>query len=442
MQRAVRDESTNRGDGQFGSVNWFMGMAERRVGPGYLTGRAMLSVEPLTVGECGYPDLLATGEFCNGRPIHDRQHPHDLVMEAAAVYERALTRRVALQLYGALAGEPTLGPVAYPHRISAMSTPIAPLTHHWLDSTHISYGVLSAGVFGTRWKAEASAFNGREPDENRFDLDLAPLDSFAARLWLAPADRWSLQVSRGHLNEAEVPSFGGARRDVDRTTASATYHQLLGPSGFWSVTAAWGLNTEEDHATDALLAETNVGLDPRNSVFARVEAAEKTGEDLVIPALGDERVTVSKLHLGYMRRLMSGTFEPHVGAALSFSALPNAVEQAYGRGSGFGLLMFLRVRPAAMPAPGAARRAATPPQPTTPRTPGHTAHAPTGTSGRAVRRAAPAREPSVDPVCGLKVDPATAPRATYEGRTYYFCSEQHRDLFLKDPAKYLPKAQE
>lgn len=46
---------------------------------------------------------------------------------------------------------------------------------------------------------------------------------------------------------------------------------------------------------------------------------------------------------------------------------------------------------------------------------------------------------AVDPVCGLKVVPATAPRATHQGHTYSFCSEQHRQLFQKNPAKYLPK---
>lgn len=462
------DESTARGDSQLGSVNWFMGMAGRRLGGGHFGVRTMLSLEPLTVGECGYPDLLATGESCKGRPIHDRQHPHDLFMEAAGLYEREVTRRVAVQLYAALAGEPALGPVAFPHRISALSTPIAPLTHHWLDSTHISYGVVSAGVFGARWKAEASAFNGREPDENRFDLDLAPLDSFAARLWLAPAERWSLQVSRGHLSDAELPPFGGPRVDVNRTTASATYHRLVGNAGFWSTTGAWGRNTEEDHATDAVLLETDLGLDSHNTLFARVEAAEKTGEDLVIPELADEIVGLSKLHVGYMRRLTTGgMFEPQIGAALSFSALPNRVEQAYGRESGFGVTVFLSVRPSAMPGLPGMRRAATPTPTPGPNVPeaaatrpaerattstaephaGHagTAAAPAPSTPSTPAPAAGSRPSSraanfaVDPVDGLKVDPSTAPQATYQSQTYYFCSEQHRELFLKSPAKFLPK---
>jgi YHS domain-containing protein len=566
------DENTNRGDSQFGSVNWVMGMAERRLRGGHFGVRTMLSVEPWTVGACGYPDLLATGESCKGRPLHDRQHPHDLFMEAAVLYERELNRRVAFQLYGALAGEPALGPVAFPHRISALSTPMAPLTHHWLDSTHISYGVLTGGIFGRRWKAEASAFNGREPDENRFDLDLAPLDSFAGRLWLAPSDRVSLQVSRGRLKEAEVPPFGGPRRDVNRTTASFTYHQLVGTGGLWAVTGAWGRNSEEDHATDAVVLETDIGLDDRNTLFARVEGAEKSGEDLVIPELGDQIVGVSKLHVGYRRRMVGGMFEPHVGAALSFSGIPNQVERAYGRGSGFGVTVFLSLRPSAMPGmPGMRRTASTPgpgtavpeaavtkpaetgaiatpephaghagaatspgspvagsaaTRPAEPGTPGtatepHAGHAAAATStpsagtigpeagatkppesgttvtaephaghagaatsapsaaaavaarpaergttgtakphaghaeaatassrrGSAPRTPAPAAQAAtrsgatlaIDPVDGLKVDASTAPQATFQDQTYYFCTEQHRELFLKNPARFLPR---
>lgn len=441
------DESTMRGDNQLGSVNWVMGMAERRLRGGHVGVRTMFSLEPWTVGDCGYPDLLATGESCNGRPLHDRQHPHDLIMEAAALYEREMTRRVAFQLYAALAGEPALGPVAFPHRVSALSTPIAPLGHHWLDSTHISYGVVSAGVFGRRWKAEASAFNGREPDENRFDLDLAPLDSFAARVWFLPTDRWSVQVSRGRLNDAEVPPFGGPRRDVIRTTSSATYHRLVGNSGFWSVTGAWGRNAEEDHATSAVLLETDLGLDDRNTVFARIEGAEKTGEDLVIPDLADEIVGVSKLHIGYSRRLLGGTFEPHVGAALSFSGIPNRIERTYSRESGFGVTVFLSLRPGAMSGlPGVRRAAAAAPGPgATPDAsaikPAEQATAPPRKPPPAAgsRPASQAANVAVDPVDGLKVDRRTAPQAAFQRQTYYFCSEQHRELFLKDPAKFLPK---
>ena len=112
----------------------------------------MVSLEPLTVPGCGYPDLLATGEVCDGHAIVDRQHPHDLIIEAAASYVRPLSANVALQFYGGLAGEPALGPAAFPHRLSAVMNPIAPVSHHWLDATHLTYGVVTGGLISRRWK--------------------------------------------------------------------------------------------------------------------------------------------------------------------------------------------------------------------------------------------------------------------------------------------------
>ena len=130
----------------------------------------MFSLEPWTIAGCGYPDLLATGEACNGEPIHDRQHPHDLIMELAAEYSRPLAgARHGWQLYGGLAGEPALGPAAFPHRLSSMPNPLAPIAHHWLDATHITFGVVTAGVSSRAWKVEGSVFNGREPDDQRAD---------------------------------------------------------------------------------------------------------------------------------------------------------------------------------------------------------------------------------------------------------------------------------
>jgi hypothetical protein len=183
-------ESGARGDSQAGSINWAMGIAHRNVGTGRLTFRGMFSVEPWTIGGCGYPDLLASGERCDGEPIHDRQHPHDLLMEITASYDAPLKGSIRWQVYGGPAGEPALGPAAYPHRLSAMPNPLAPIGHHWLDSTHITFGVITGGVYGGRWKAEASAFNGREPNEHRADFDAGPLDSVSARLWYCPRQNW------------------------------------------------------------------------------------------------------------------------------------------------------------------------------------------------------------------------------------------------------------
>ncbi|HEX6940767.1 MAG TPA: hypothetical protein VF158_15230, partial [Longimicrobiales bacterium] len=346
------DEGSDRGDENFGSVNWIMGMARRPLGGGVVSLRAMLSAEPLTVGECGYPDLLATGEFCDDLgELHDRQHPHDVFMELAALYEGAISRSVAFQLYAAPAGEPALGPVAYPHRPSALPNVFAPISHHWHDATHISFGVLTAGVFGRRWKLEGSLFNGREPDEERFDIDLDALDSYAGRIWFLPTDRWALQLSRGHLNEAEAHARGESRTDLNRTTASATYHAPVGDVGYWATSLVWGRNDEDGApaSTDAFLLESTVSLRERDVVFARGEIVEKTGEDLVLEdaALEREVFTVGKLHLGYVRQFGPyGSLLPALGAGLTVSFVGEELEPFYGETTPLGLVVFANVKPA------------------------------------------------------------------------------------------------
>jgi hypothetical protein len=340
-----------RGRDQLGSINWGMGMASRPLAGGHLELRAMLSAERLTVGECGYPDLLASGESCDGEPIVDRQHPHDAVMEMAVAYERPLTDDVALQLYGGLAAEPALGPVAYPHRPSAMANLSAPVGHHWLDATHITYGSVTAGLFGRSWKLEGSVFNGREPDEDRFDLDLARLDSWSGRLTLAPDERWTVQVSAGHLEEAEVHEPGEPRVDVDRVTASLIHHRTLAGGGHWSSTLAWGRNTEgeESRSTAALLAESTL-VRGAHGIFGRLEWVRKSGEDLAIHELEGEVFSLAKAGLGYQRRLGSvGSFAIAGGALVSLGILPAELRPWYGTRAAPGLGVFLRVHPGAMP---------------------------------------------------------------------------------------------
>lgn len=335
-----------RGRDQLGATSWVMGMGRRPAGGGDLTLKAMLSADPLTVGACGYPDLLATGEFCDGEPLHDRQHPHDVFMELAGVYERALTRNVGLQLYGGLVGEPALGPVAFPHRLSSSPNPIAPIGHHWLDSTHIAFGVATAGVYGRRWKAEASLFNGREPDSERHDLDLDALDSFAGRVWLLPSDRWAVQVSAGRLHEAEVHEVGGPPIDVTRVTASLTYHRPFA-GGIWASTIAWGRNREEGEATHAFLAETNLNRAERTLLYGRIEVVEKSGEDLVLAEeLEHGSYTVGKLGVGGVRQLASlAGLAPGIGVGVTLSRVPEDLEDVYGDRTLLGGQLFLRLRP-------------------------------------------------------------------------------------------------
>jgi hypothetical protein len=336
----------DRGSEQGGSINWLMGMAQHPAGAGRITLRGMASFEPWTIGGCGYPDLLATGEQCEGAAIHDRQHPHDLFMELTAEYDRPLGRGIRLQLYGGPVGEPALGPVAFMHRVSALPNALAPMTHHWFDATHITFGVATAGVYAKRWKLEGSVFNGREPDEDRTDFDLAAMDSLSGRLWFMPSPRWALQVSAGHLNEAEAGHDGAARVSVDRITASATYHRTTLENSVWAMTGGWGRNAEDDEATNALLVETSLTMRQRDAVYGRAEWAQKSGHDLDVPV--HDLFAVAKLQAGYTRYFAPWKgLSAGLGAAVSTGIVPRSLEPYYGGRSNAGVALYLTLRPAA-----------------------------------------------------------------------------------------------
>src|SRR5215471_1848830 len=324
-------ESGDRGADQLGSINWVMGMARRNAGRGRVTFRGMFSLEPWTIRGCGYPNLLASGEQCGGEQIHDRQHPHDIFMELSALYDAPLKGSIRWQVYGGAAGEPALGPVAFSHRTSAMANPIAPITHHWLDSTHISFGVITAGIYNPRWKVEGSVFNGREPDEHRTDFDFGALDSFSGRVWLTPSSRWALQASAAKLTQAEQGEGTSPRIDVTRVTASVTYHRLVAGDGVSATTIAWGLNEESGHASNALLAETSLTLHDRDTWFGRFEAVGKTAHDLGIDESSDT-FEVAKLQGGYTRYFTAWKgLKPGAGAAASLGFVPQSLEAVYGR---------------------------------------------------------------------------------------------------------------
>jgi hypothetical protein len=350
VQFLYESGEVHRTSHQAGSINWAMGMARRPVGGGWLGLRGMLSAEPWTIAGCGYPDLLATGETCDGDSIHDRQHPHDFVMELAAEYERPLPRGLRWHLYGGLAGEPALGPPAYPHRLSAMGNPVAPIGHHWLDATHIVFGVVTSGVSSERWRAEASLFNGREPDEHRAGIEAAAWDSFSGRVSFRPDAAWAVQVSAGRLNDAE--RLNAVVKDITRLTASVTHQrQLRGRP--WATTAAWGRNREPLLASHALLLESAAGIGQRDLGFARFELAGKPAHDLHVHEVGlDVVYRVGKLQLGYLRDVLSGRgLVGSVGGSLSLSMLPDDLAPRYGGRVAPGVGVFLSVRPSSHAAP-------------------------------------------------------------------------------------------
>ena len=329
-------------------------MASRSLSAGRLTLRSMVSAEPWTVRGCGYPNLLATGEVCDGDSIHDRQHPHDLFMELTATYDRPLTRGVRWEVYGGPAGEPALGLPGFPHRLSAMANPIAPIAHHWLDSTHVSFGVVTTGVYTSRWKLEASAFNGREPDAGRTDIDLAPLDSFSARLSIAPTTHLVVQASAGRLREAEEGIGTLPRSDVTRVTASGAYYRSLSTRRTWATTVAMGINAGDEFTpagvfaatTGAGLIESTLAVNGTHTYFGRLEFAQKPADDLHAHEYGVQVFTVAKVQGGYTYsfRPWNG-FRSSVGVTASASFVPHELAARYEGRIAPGVGVFVNLQP-------------------------------------------------------------------------------------------------
>src|SRR3569833_2906050 len=232
-------QSGPRGADKFFAPGMLMGMAHRDFGnDDALSFRAMLSPDPF-MGKSGYPLLFVTGETANGTtPLVDRQHPHDLFMELSGTYLHKLGSDDSLFIYAGYPGEPALGPPAFMHRASGMDIPQAPITHHWLDSTHITFGVLTAGFVHDDWKFEVSQFTGREPDQYRFDFDAAKFDSTSVRASYNPDEHWSLQASWGFLKSPEQLD---PTTDENRYTLSASYITKWGEGQSLAATLGWGL---------------------------------------------------------------------------------------------------------------------------------------------------------------------------------------------------------
>jgi hypothetical protein len=323
-----------------------MAMAYRPIGgAGQVMFRGMLSAEPFTVGPRGYPLLLQTGETWEGRPLHDRQHPHDLFMEIAAIGRVAPTRGLGFELYVAPVGEPALGPTAFPHRISAMFDPLAPLGHHWMDSTHIAFGVLTAGVFGRSVKLEGSWFNGREPDENRYDFDLDVPDSWSGRLTLALGPDWTVQGSAGWLASPEALRPGVP---VWRITGSATFSRPYGDGSNVAATAAWGRNIEAgEFPTDSVLLEST--LDPAGPplLYGRVSREVKSGHDLVVDPEGPFALGSADLGGAWLFPV-GERVETGLGVRGNVSRIPAALEPFYGTRTPMGVFVYAQLRPAPM----------------------------------------------------------------------------------------------
>ena len=337
----------SRGGDEFRAPNWWMGMASRRVRSSRLTFNTMISLDPATAGKRGYAEIFQVGEALNGRPLVDRQHPHDFFMQLAAVWRIPITPTTGFTLAGGPAGEPALGPVAFMHRASAAEYPFATLSHHTFDSTHIAYGVVTAAVDRGPWVLEGSIFNGREPDERRWDFDFGALDSIAGRLWYRPTAEWEFQASTGHLEHPEELEPG----NVQRTTASASWLKR-NAADFSAMTIGYGVNATDAGERHAVFAEgtRHVGL---NSMFLRMEVLQVETNLLLadkIPSTHDAAARkdgVGAVTIGGVRDVLRWRgYEGGFGAGFTFYAVPDALQVSHGRHP-VSFQLFFRLRPPA-----------------------------------------------------------------------------------------------
>lgn len=335
------DQGGPRGDTKDFSTSMLMLMGWRPLGEGTLGLRSMVSADPL-MGRNGYPLLLQTGETADGNTrLIDRQHPHDLFMELAATYSLPVSENGSVFGYAGLPGEPALGPPAFMHRQSGADNPEAPISHHWLDSTHITYGVVTLGYVVGRIKLEGSVFHGREPDQYRYNIETGQLDSTSVRLSYNPTPNWSMQISRGHLASPEAlePDV-----NVNRTTASVMYNRAA-QFGNWQTTLAWGRNASSNGtSTDSWLLESAISFLGAHTVFGRLERADKNELFEEGSPLSGETFDVGKLSLGYVYDFPATEhFKVGIGGLVSKYALPRSIEPVYGSDP-TSFMLFARVK--------------------------------------------------------------------------------------------------
>ena len=342
-------QSSPRGGDKFFSTNWFMGMAQRPLGPGVFTARAMLSLEPATITGRQYPLLFQQGETAYGKPIVDGQHPHNFVMEIAVLYDLKLGMHGLLSFYAAPVGDPAIGPIAYPHRTSASEDPVATLGHHQEDSTHIAEDVVTVGATYRIARIEASGFHGREPGENRWNISQGKIDSWSTRLTIQPGKNWSGQYSYGRLAspEALFPN-----ENQERMTASIIYNRPIhngnsASSLIWGRTKSLGDNSK----FNSYALESTLRFLTRNHVWTRIENAERSnelllGENALPPGFVEQSIgRVQAYTFGYDRDF---DFIPHLATAIGAQGTVYGVGEnltpVYGSHPA-GVAVFVRIRP-------------------------------------------------------------------------------------------------
>jgi hypothetical protein len=329
-----------RGEGKAESVNWGMLMEQHALGSGTILFRQMFSAESLTSPHPGFPELFQTGETYHGEPLVDHQHPHNVFAELSVLYTLPLGEKFSWELYGGPSAEPALGPVTYIHRSSAAELPMAPLSHHLQDSTHTSFGVVTTGFRIERVKLEGSAFNGHEPNEERWSIQPAALDSWSGRVSVAPTRDWTAQYSIGHLDHPEALESWNQWRQ----TASVEYNHPL-VVGNWATSLVWG-RVHEIATTARLnsyLLESTLNFLRRDYVFTRMELVDKN--ELFPEAATHPAYRIGAYTFGGVRDLVQKrAWQLGLGGDVTFYSKPAVLDAAYGVHP-VSFQIFLRVRP-------------------------------------------------------------------------------------------------
>ncbi len=331
-------QSGPRGDDKAFASGMLMGMARRPLRNGTIQFKAMLSPDPI-MGARGYPLLLASGETANGIDrLIDRQHPHDLLMELSASVSQNIGEKGSVFLYAALPGEPAFGPPAFMHRESIMDSPEAPISHHWLDSTHISFGVVTAGVVLDRLKLEVSRFNGREPDQHRWNIETGPLDSTSVRVSWNPTRTLALQGSWGHFTDPEQLEPGV---DQKRWSASALWADEVVAGWKLAGTLAWGRKSAHGHNDDALAAEASL----KHGGWTLFGRGELTKNRELTDVDDGPAYRVGKVSLGAVRDFrIAEHFSLGAGGLFAVNFVPDALAPSYGGHSPTGAMGFVRLK--------------------------------------------------------------------------------------------------
>jgi hypothetical protein len=329
-----------RGEGKAESVNWGMLMEQHRLGAGTILFRQMFSAESLTSPHPGFPELFQTGETYHGEPLVDHQHPHNVFAELSLFYTLPLAKWLSWEFYGGPSAEPALGPVTFIHRASASELPLAPLSHHLQDSTHTSFGVITTGLIIDRVKVEASAFNGHEPNEERWSIQLAALDSWSGRVFVAPTNNWTAQYSIGRLEHPEALEPGNQLRQ----TASVEYNRTLA-AGNWATTFIWGRvhKFPIDTNLNSYLLESTLNFWRRNYAFSRLELVDK--DELFPQAPVHPAYRIGAYTFGGVRDLIQNrAWQLGLGADVTFYSKPAVLDASYGNNP-VSFQIFLRMRP-------------------------------------------------------------------------------------------------